>query len=54
MISLSLLQKLDPELFAFFEKEMEHQHSSLSFIPDENSTTPVRHHHGQRARKVRR
>lgn len=41
MISLSLLQKLDPELFAFFEKEMEHQHSSLSFIPDENSTTPL-------------
>lgn len=41
MISLSVLQKLDPELFAFFEKEMEHQHSSLSFIPDENSTTPL-------------
>ncbi len=41
MISLSILQQLDPELFAFFEKEMEHQHSSLSFIPDENSTTPL-------------
>lgn len=41
MISLSILQQFDPELFAFFEKEMEHQHSSLSFIPDENSTTPL-------------
>jgi len=41
MVSLSALAKIDPELFGYFEKEMEHQHSSLSFIPDENTTSPL-------------
>ena len=41
MISLSALEKIDPELYSYFEKEMEHQHSSLSFIPDENATSPL-------------
>lgn len=41
MVSLQALERIDPELYSYFEKEMEYQHSSLSFIPDENATTPL-------------
>ncbi|MBQ9273851.1 MAG: hypothetical protein IJ228_03485 [Succinivibrio sp.] len=37
----SLLRGFDDELQTYFEKEIERQNSSLSFIPDENSTSPL-------------
>lgn len=41
MNPLNILRKFDPDLYGFFEKELEHQHGTLSFIPDENSTSPL-------------
>ncbi|MCR5537005.1 MAG: hypothetical protein K6F05_06290 [Succinivibrio sp.] len=41
MNPFNLLKQADPELFNFFEKKLDYQHKSLSFIPDENSTSPL-------------
>ncbi len=41
MNPLAILRDFDQELYAYFEKEIGVQHSSLSFIPDENSTSPL-------------
>ena len=41
MNPLNVIRGFDPDLYAYFEKELEHQRLSLSFIPDENSTSPL-------------
>lgn len=41
MNPLNIIQGFDQELYQYFEKELEHQHYSLSFIPDENSISPL-------------
>ncbi len=41
MDPLNLIRGFDADLYTYFEKELEHQHLSLSFIPDENSTSPM-------------
>ncbi len=41
MNPLNVIRGFDPELYAYFEKELERQRLSLSFIPDENSTSPL-------------
>lgn len=41
MNPLNVIRGFDPELYEYFEKELEHQRLSLSFIPDENSTSPL-------------
>ena len=41
MNSLDLVKSFDKELYSYFVKEIERQHASISFIPDENSTSPI-------------
>src|SRR5574344_280220 len=41
MNSLNLVKQFDKELYSYFVKEIERQHASISFIPDENSTSPI-------------
>ena len=41
MNPLNVIRGFDPDLYAYFEKELEYQRLSLSFIPDENSTSPL-------------
>ncbi len=41
MNPLNVIRGFDPELYEFFEEELEQQRFSLSFIPDENSTSPL-------------
>lgn len=41
MNPLNIIQGFDQELYQYFETELEHQHYSLSFIPDENSISPL-------------
>ncbi len=41
MNPLNVIRGFDPDLYSYFEKELEHQRLSLSFIPDENSTSPL-------------
>lgn len=41
MNPLNVIRGFDPDLYTYFEKELEHQRLSLSFIPDENSTSPL-------------
>lgn len=38
---LNIIRGFDIELYDYFEKELERQYYSLSFIPDENSITPL-------------
>ena len=41
MNSLNLVKSFDKELYSYFVKELERQHAAISFIPDENSTSPI-------------
>ena len=41
MNPLNVIRGFDPDLYTYFENELEHQRLSLSFIPDENSTSPL-------------
>ncbi|MGN0914879.1 MAG: hypothetical protein ACI4NE_00805 [Succinivibrio sp.] len=41
MNSLNVVKTFDKDLYAYFVKEIERQHASISFIPDENSTSPI-------------
>ena len=41
MNSIELVKNFDKDLYAYFVKEIERQHASISFIPDENSTSPI-------------
>lgn len=41
MNSLGVIKNFDKDLYAYFVKEIERQHGSISFIPDENSTSPI-------------
>ena len=41
MNSIELVKNFDKDLYSYFVKEIEKQHASVSFIPDENSTSPV-------------
>ncbi|MBQ3677891.1 MAG: hypothetical protein II929_00050 [Succinivibrio sp.] len=41
MKSLKIVKSFDDSLYSYFVKEIERQHVTLSFIPDENSTSPV-------------
>lgn len=41
MNPLNIIRGFDPELYDYFEKELEHQHFALSFIPDENAISPL-------------
>lgn len=41
MNPLNVIRGFDPDLYNYFETELEHQHLSLSFIPDENSISPL-------------
>lgn len=41
MNPLNVIRGFDPDLYTYFEKELEHQNLSLSFIPDENTTSPL-------------
>lgn len=41
MNPLNVLQKSDGELYSFFDNEIKRQQSVLSFIPDENTTSPL-------------
>lgn len=41
MNPLNIIKGFDLELYQYFETELEHQHYSLSFIPDENSISPL-------------
>lgn len=41
MNPLNIIRGFDSELYQYFETELEHQHYSLSFIPDENSISPL-------------
>lgn len=41
MNPLNIIRGFDHELYDYFEKELEHQHYSLSFIPDENPISPL-------------
>lgn len=38
---LNIIQGFDSELYSFYEGELERQYYSLSFIPDENSISPL-------------
>ncbi|MCK0525609.1 MULTISPECIES: hypothetical protein [unclassified Anaerobiospirillum] len=38
---LNIIQGFDSELYDFYEKELERQYYSVSFIPDENSISPL-------------
>lgn len=38
---LNIIRGFDGELYDYFEKELERQYYSLSFIPDENSISPL-------------
>lgn len=38
---LNIIQGFDSELYNFYESELERQYYSLSFIPDENSISPL-------------
>lgn len=38
---LNIIRGFDSELYDFFEQELERQYYSLSFIPDENSISPL-------------
>ncbi len=38
---LNIIRGFDPDLFTYFESELEHQRLSLSFVPDENSQSPL-------------
>ena len=41
MKSLNLIKQFDNSLYSYFVKEIERQHATISFIPDENSTSPI-------------
>lgn len=41
MNSIELVKNFDKDLYAYFVKEIERQHASITFIPDENSTSPI-------------
>lgn len=41
MNPLNVIRGFDPDLYTYFENELEHQRLSLSFIPDENSSSPL-------------
>ena len=41
MNPLNVIRGFDPDLYTYFETELERQHLSLSFIPDENSISPL-------------
>ena len=41
MNSLGIIKSFDKDLYSYFVKEIERQHGSISFIPDENSTSPI-------------
>lgn len=41
MNPLNVIRGFDPDLYKFFENELEHQNLSLSFIPDQNATSPL-------------
>ena len=41
MKSLKIVKSFDDSLYSYFVKEIERQHVTLSFIPDENSTSPI-------------
>ena len=38
---LNIIRGFDADLYGYFEKELERQYYSLSFIPDENSISPL-------------
>ena len=41
MNPLCLLENFDKELYGFFKNALSRQEHSLSFIPDENATSPI-------------
>ena len=41
MKSIKIVKSFDEQLYSFFVREIERQHVTLSFIPDENSTSPL-------------